>query len=93
MDQVDAINALWFAGWLVAVGALFVLGLRLPRLPRLRGLPALGYAAAIVVAALGVAVLANVALVLHDVHVDLTREAVFTPPSRPRRWSTGSART
>ena len=79
MDRVDGVNALWFAGWLVAVGALFVLGLRLPRLPRLRGLPALGYAAVIVAAALGVAVLANVALVLHDVHVDLTREAVFTP--------------
>jgi hypothetical protein len=79
MNGVDAINALWFAGWLVAVGVLFVLGLRLPRLPRLRGVPALGYAAGIVAAALGVAVLANVALVLHDVHVDLTREAVFTP--------------
>jgi ABC-type uncharacterized transport system len=79
MDRLDAINTIWFAGWLIAVAALFTLGLRLPLLPRLRRFPALAYTAAIVAATLGVAVLANVALVLHDVHFDLTREGVFTP--------------
>jgi hypothetical protein len=79
MDRLDGINLIWFAGWLIAVAALFALGLRLPLLPRLRRLPALAYTGAIVVATLGVAALANVALVLHDVHFDLTREGVFTP--------------
>jgi len=79
MDRLDGINMIWFAGWLIAVAALFALGLRLPLLPRLRRLPALAYTAAIVVATLGAAALANVALVLHDVHFDLTREGVFTP--------------
>src|SRR5215467_1147491 len=79
MDRPDAINTVWFAGWLVAVGILFVLGLRLPLMPRLRRVPSLAYSIAIVVITLGLAALANVALVLHDVHFDLTREAVFTP--------------
>src|SRR5215469_3174793 len=79
MDRLDGINTLWFAGWLVAVAVLFALSLRLPLMPRLRRLPRLAYEAAIVVATIGLAVLANVALVLHDVHFDLTREAVFTP--------------
>src|SRR6266436_201774 len=79
MDHLDGVNTIWFAGWLIAVAVLFTLGLRLPLMPRLRRLPALAYAAAIVAATLGVAALANVGLVLHDVHVDLTREGVFTP--------------
>jgi hypothetical protein len=79
MDRLDGINTIWFAGWLIAVAVLFTLGLRLPLMPRLRRLPALTYAGAIVAATLGLAALANVALVLHDVHVDLTREGVFTP--------------
>src|SRR4029450_4779212 len=79
MDRLDGINTIWFAGWLIAVAALFALGLRLPLLPRLRRLPALASTGAIVVATLGVPALANVALVLHDVHFDLTREGVFTP--------------
>jgi hypothetical protein len=79
MDRLDAVNTLWFAGWLIALAVLFVLGLRLPLQPRLRRLPALGYVAVIVAATFGIAVLANVALVLHDAHFDLTREGVFTP--------------
>ena len=79
MDRLDGINTLWFAGWLVAVAVLFALSLRLPLMPRLRRLPRLAYEGAIVVATIGLAALANVALVLHDVHFDLTREAVFTP--------------
>ena len=79
MDRLDAVNTVWFAGWLVAVGILFVLGLRLPLMPRLRRVPSLVYSAGIVVVTLGLAALANVALVLHDAHFDLTREAIFTP--------------
>jgi ABC-type uncharacterized transport system len=79
MDRPDGINTLWFAGWLVAVAVLFALGLRLPLMPRLRRLPRLAYEGALVIVTIGLAILANVALVLHDVHFDLTREAVFTP--------------
>ncbi len=85
MDRLDVVNTLWFVGWLVAVLALFVLGLRLPLQPSLRRLLALGYTAAIVVVTLGLVALANVALVLHDVHFDLTREAVFTPSAQAER--------
>jgi gliding motility-associatede transport system auxiliary component len=79
MDRLDVVNTIWFAGWLIALAALFVLGLRLPLQPRLRRLAALGYATATVAATLGLAALANLALALHDVHFDLTREGVFTP--------------
>ena len=70
---------LWAAGWLLAVIVLFVAGLRLPLETRLGGVSAWLYAAACVVAGLGVWVLANVALVLNDTHIDLTREKVYTP--------------
>jgi len=79
MDRLDVVNTLWFGGWLVALAVLFALGLRLPLQPRLRRLPALSYVVGIVVATLGLVALANVALVLHDAHFDLTREGVFTP--------------
>src|SRR5204863_488980 len=79
MDRLDVVNSVWFVGWLVALTVLFMVGLRLPLQPRLRRLPALAYVAGIVVATLGVVTLANVALVLHDAHFDLTREGVFTP--------------
>jgi hypothetical protein len=74
--------AAWFAGWLVAVGVLFWLGLRLPLQTRLGRWTSLAYAAAVVIAAVAVSVLANVALTLHDLHVDLTRERVYTPSAR-----------
>src|SRR5947207_678380 len=79
MDRLDVVNSVWFVGWLVALTVLFMVGLRLPLQPHLRRLPALAYVAGIVVATLGVVALANVALVLHDAHFDLTREGVFTP--------------
>jgi ABC-type uncharacterized transport system len=69
----------WFAGWCAALLVLFVLGIRLPLQPRLSRLTGIAFTAGSVVAAIGLAVLANVALVLHDVHIDLTRERVFTP--------------
>jgi hypothetical protein len=82
MDRLDVVNTIWFLGWVLALVALFVLGLRLPLQPRLSRVGALAYAAGIVVAALGLAALANVALVLHDAHFDLTREGVFTPSAQ-----------
>jgi hypothetical protein len=69
-----------FAAWCAALALLFVLALRLPL--RLRG-PAhravLAHAG-IAVAAIGVAVIANIALYRHDVHFDLTRAGRFTAP-------------
>src|SRR5690349_12614116 len=79
MEPRELVNAGWFVGWLLAVAALVWLGLRLPLQPRLRRWPALAYGAGIVLATLGLAALADVALVLHDAHFDLTRERVFTP--------------
>lgn len=79
MDRLDAVNSLWFVAWLAALAVLFVLAARLPLQPRLRRPLAVASVAGIVLATLGVAVLANVALVLHDAHFDLTREGVFTP--------------
>ncbi|MEO8008710.1 MAG: Gldg family protein [Betaproteobacteria bacterium] len=79
LGQQEVINLLWFLGWLVAVGVLFVLAQRLPLKTRLRRLGARLYVAGVIVVAVAVTVLANFALSLHDVHVDLTREKVFTP--------------
>src|SRR3989441_3111871 len=75
----DSLSVLWFAGWRVAMGALFVLGLRLPLMTRFRRIGAAVYVGGIVVAVVAVVTLANVALVRHDVNVDLTRERAFTP--------------
>ncbi|HEU0063071.1 MAG TPA: GldG family protein [Hyphomicrobiaceae bacterium] len=69
----------WSVGWLLAVLALFAVGLRLPLETRLVGLSAWLYAFAAVAAGVGVWVLANVAIVLNDTHIDVTREKVYTP--------------
>jgi hypothetical protein len=82
MDRLDLINSAWFLGWLGALAVLFLVGLRLPLQTRLRRLPALAYVCGIVVATLALLALANVALVLHDAHFDLTREGVFTPSAQ-----------
>jgi hypothetical protein len=79
MDRLDVVNSVWFVVWLAALGVLFVLGARLPLQPRLRRPLAFAYGAGIILVTLGIAVLANMALVLHDAHFDLTREGVFTP--------------
>ncbi|MGE0716929.1 MAG: GldG family protein [Alphaproteobacteria bacterium] len=70
---------LWFAGWLVAVAILFAAGLRIPLQPRAGGWRAKLHAASAVAAGIGVCILGNVAIVLHDTHVDVTREKVYTP--------------
>jgi hypothetical protein len=72
----------WFAGWLVAVVLLFLAGRALPLALRHGASARSPFQVAIVAAAVGVAVLANVALTLNDAHVDLTREKIYTPSRR-----------
>jgi ABC-type uncharacterized transport system len=79
VDRLLLVNLSWFLGWVLAVAALFLLALRLPLQTRLTGLWSRIYAATVVVLIFAVAALANVALSLHDAHLDLTREKVFTP--------------
>jgi hypothetical protein len=79
LSRLDVVNSLWFVGWLAAVLLLFGLGVRLPLQPRLGRFSAAAYTAGVVVAVMAVAALAAIALTLHDVHFDLTREQVFTP--------------
>ena len=73
-------DILFFAAWAAAVLLLFALALRLPR-----HLGGARYRAALwnlllAGAALVVTWLANVAVFRHDVHFDLTREGLNTPP-------------
>jgi hypothetical protein len=73
-------NLLFFAAWAVAVLLLFALALRLPlRLqgPRYRAALWNGLVAGV---ALMVIWFANIAVFRHDVHFDLTREGINTPP-------------
>lgn len=81
-DPLALTNGAWFLGWCVALGVLFVYGLRLPLHIRQARWSYWLYSGGIVVAAGGIVVLANIALVLHDVHFDLTRERVFTPSAQ-----------
>ncbi|WP_395708817.1 GldG family protein [Reyranella sp.] len=87
MDEhhFEIVPLLWFAGWLVAVAAVFWAGLKLPLETRLGPWRSRLYAAGVVIAAVGVSALANVALTLHDSHVDLTREKVYTPSAAAMR--------
>lgn len=80
--QTDFSAIAWFLGWAVALATLFFAGLRLPLQTRLTHAKSLFYNAGVVVAAILVTVLANVAVVLHDTHIDLTREKIFTPSSQ-----------
>lgn len=73
-----AANTFFFAAWCAALLLLFSLGLRLPL--HLRGRYAGFRAGGLVVVALGLGLLANVALYRHDAHFDLTAARVFTPP-------------
>ena len=76
---VDLAALLWSVGWLLAVLVLFAAGLRLPLETRLSGARAWLYGLGCVAAGLGVWVLANLAIVLNDTHIDMTREKVYTP--------------
>lgn len=81
-ESLQAAPLLWTAGWIVAVAVLFFSGLRLPLQTRLGRWGALLFNAGVIAAAVAVAVLASTALVLHDVHVDLTREKIYTPSAQ-----------
>lgn len=75
----DVINLLWFCGWVVAVAVLFLLALKLPLQTRQARLGSLLYLAVVIGLSIAVTVLANLALSLHNVHFDLTRERLYTP--------------
>src|SRR5215510_15153517 len=75
----------WFAGWLVAVAALIWIGFRAPLQTRFGGWRSVAFHFAVVLAAVAVAALANAALTLHDLHIDLTRERIYTPSERDRK--------
>ena len=76
---LDAEALLWFAGWMIAVAALLAVGWRLPLQTRWGRTANLLYQFAVVAVGIGIAVLANVAITLHDVHIDLTLEKTYTP--------------
>jgi ABC-type uncharacterized transport system involved in gliding motility auxiliary subunit len=69
----------WFAGWLLAVLLLFAGAARLPLALRYTRLRSTAFNLAVGAAAVALTVLANVALTLHDAHIDLTREKIYTP--------------
>jgi len=71
-------NVCYFGAWAAPLFLLFSLALRLPI--QGRGRHARLGAAALVVAALAVGVLGNVALYRHDVHFDATAEGRYTAP-------------
>jgi hypothetical protein len=75
----------WVVGWFVAVLVLFTAALRLPLETRLARWQDWFYSLAVILAAVGVWVLSNVAITLHDAHFDLTREKVYTPSSAAMR--------
>ena len=84
-DGVDWGALVWAVGWLVAIVVLFTAALRLPLETRLARWQEWSYSITVVVAAIGVWILANVAITLHDVHFDLTRERVYAPSSAAMR--------
>jgi hypothetical protein len=79
---IEAGPLLWMAGWLLALAVLFFTGLRIPLQTRLARWRSFLFNAGVVLAAVAVAVLATAALLLHDVHVDMTREKIFTPSAQ-----------
>ncbi|MGD9879338.1 MAG: Gldg family protein, partial [Reyranella sp.] len=83
--HVEIVPLLWLAGWLAAVVAVFWAGLKLPLETRLGPWSGRLYAAGVAIAAVGVCALANVALTLHDSHIDLTREKIYTPSASALR--------
>ncbi|HEX2892287.1 GldG family protein [Vineibacter terrae] len=81
----DIVPLLWLAGWLLAVVAVFRAALKLPLETSLGRWQRWLYASSVVIAAVGVCALANVALFLHDGHIDLTREKIYTPSAAAMR--------
>ena len=74
----DTANICYFGAWSAALLLLFSLALRLPL--RWRGRYARFASAGLVVAAVGLVLVANIALYRHDVHLDVTAEKRYTAP-------------
>jgi len=83
--DIDWGALLWAGGWLVATLVLFATAQRLPLETKLAPWQSWAYSAGVLLTAIGIAVLANVALTLHDAHFDLTREKVYTPSATAMR--------
>jgi hypothetical protein len=90
--QVELQPLFWAIGWLVAVLVLFWAGLRLPLQTRLVRWQNWIYSGGVVVVAFALFVLANVALTLHDGHIDLTREKLYTPSAAAMKVVDGLVR-
>ena len=83
--QIELEPLLWAAGWLAAMLALFWAGLRLPLQTWLGRWQHWLYTGGVVIIGVVVCVLATVALTLHDTHIDLTREKIYTPSAAAMR--------
>lgn len=79
MTPADWANLAWAAGWLVAVFALFAAALGVPLQLRASGVKRGLLTATLLIAALGIGVVANIAVALHDVQFDATLEGAHTP--------------
>jgi ABC-type uncharacterized transport system len=90
--QIALAPLLWAAGWLVAMLALFWAGLRLPLQTRLGRWQNWLYTGGVAAAGFGLFALANVALTLHDGHIDLTHERLYTPSAAAMRVVEGLGR-
>jgi hypothetical protein len=90
--QIELQPLLWGAGWLAAVLVLFWVGLCLPLQTRLRHWLNWLYTGGVVVMAFALFALANVALTLHNGHIDLTREKIYTPSAAAMKTVEGLGR-
>ena len=90
--QIELQPLLWGVGWLAAVLVLFWAGLRLPLQTRLGPWSNWLYTGGVVVVGFGLFALANVALTLHDGHIDLTRERIYTPSAAALKVMEGLGR-
>jgi ABC-type uncharacterized transport system len=80
--STELINSGWFLGVVAALVLLFAAGLKLP--VRIGSTSRVATTVLVVGAAMGIAILANVALFRHDAYLDLTREKAFTPSAEAR---------
>jgi hypothetical protein len=80
--STELINSGWFLGVVAALVLLFAAGLKLP--VRIGPTSRVVTTVLVVGAALGIVILANVALFRHDAYLDLTREKAFTPSAEAR---------
>jgi len=82
-DNETVADLLWFGAWAAGLLLIFSLALRLPL--HLRGNLARFRAAGIVIAAVALTLVANIALYRHDAHFDVTATQRYTAPSELRK--------